>query len=78
MAATRASGAHGFTSTVVHPAAVAWARWAWSAHPVRAMTGRPRSARLWLPAPDETIKTVETRRAGPAETEVSPLRAATG
>lgn len=45
------------------------------------MTGRPRSARLWLPAVDETIRGVsslETRRAGPAETEVSPLREATG
>jgi hypothetical protein len=43
------------------------------------MTGRPRSARLWLPASDETIRPVETtRRAGPAETEVIPLREATG
>ncbi len=44
------------------------------------MTGRPRSARLWLPARDETITPVETRRAGPAETEVYPplRREATG
>ena len=39
------------------------------------MTGRPRSAKLWLPADDETIRPVETRRAGPAETEVmQPIR----
>lgn len=42
------------------------------------MAGRPRSARLWLPAPDESIIPVQPRRAGPAETEVVPLRQATG
>jgi hypothetical protein len=46
MAATRASGAHGFTSTVVHPAAVARAICVGSAHPVRAITGRARNWRI--------------------------------
>jgi len=46
------------------------------------MTGRPRSARLWLPAVDETIRRAQphaaSRRAGPAQTEVIPYREATG
>lgn len=43
--------------------------------------GRPRSARLWLPAADATVRRVtplSSFQAGPAETEVIPLREAAG
>ena len=46
MAAARASGAQGFRSIVVQPAATARTIWTGSAHPVRAITRRPHSCRI--------------------------------
>jgi hypothetical protein len=42
------------------------------------VAGRPRSARLWLPDESQNVRRADRREAGPAESEVIPLRAATG